>query len=161
LQKGGSENTLSREWLDIYWPEDEYAFIKLSRENKLDAFYTECEKLLKRYMEAQGLTLPNDLLHQAIHFNRQLVKQPFQLTDITMEYSFNIWEYYRSIIEGNPVDLESKPTKYVVARSESYWVTWDDWCREVVWYGNKKGAYLYGSTEINSQCAEPQPAGHY
>ena len=32
----------------------------------------------------------------------------------------------------------------------------DEWCREVVWYGNKKGAYLYGTTGPG-----PELAGHY
>ena len=32
----------------------------------------------------------------------------------------------------------------------------DDWCREVIWYGNKKGAYLYGSNIV-----EPQLSGHF
>jgi len=33
---------------------------------------------------------------------------------------------------------------------------WDDWCREVIWYGNKKGAYLYTNCTV-----EPEIAGIY
>ena len=35
-------------------------------------------------------------------------------------------------------------------------LSWEDWCREVIWYGNKKGAYLYGNRAL-----EPQLAGHF
>ena len=32
------------------------------------------------------------------------------------------------------------------------------WCREIVWWGNKKGAYLYSPT---AREITPELAGHY
>ena len=32
---------------------------------------------------------------------------------------------------------------YVVDRTKEQWNGWQEWCREVVWYANKRGAYLY------------------
>ena len=32
------------------------------------------------------------------------------------------------------------------------------WCREIVWWGNKKGAYLYAP---NATAITPELAGHY
>ena len=32
------------------------------------------------------------------------------------------------------------------------------WCREIVWWGNKKGAYLYSP---NATAITPELAGHY
>jgi hypothetical protein len=49
-----------------------------------------------------------------------------------------------------------KPTAVQIDRTRHRWSTWEDWFRQVIWYGNKKGAYLYGNNEI-----EPQMAGHY
>ena len=46
MQQGGPEYVYSKEWLGIYWPADEYAFIKLTSENKLAAFYEEAGRLL-------------------------------------------------------------------------------------------------------------------
>ena len=36
MQQGGPEYVYSQEWLGIYWPADEYMFIKLTSENKCD-----------------------------------------------------------------------------------------------------------------------------
>ena len=35
MQQGGPEYVYSKEWLGIYWPADEYVFIKLTSEDKL------------------------------------------------------------------------------------------------------------------------------
>ena len=43
-----------------------------------------------------------------------------------------------------------------VERSACRFDSWEEWCRQVIWYGNKKGAYLY-----TQQVAEPQLAGHF
>ena len=43
-----------------------------------------------------------------------------------------------------------------IRRSQAVYQAWTDWYREVIWYGNKKGAYLYGN-----EAAEPELAGHY
>jgi len=41
MQNGGPEFTRSKEWLNIWWPTDEYVLIKLCVENKLQQFYVE------------------------------------------------------------------------------------------------------------------------
>ena len=35
-------------------------------------------------------------------------------------------------------------SRHRVDRAAAVWSSWEDWMRQVVWYGNKKGAYLYG-----------------
>ena len=84
IQNGGEEFCYSKEWLGIWWPPDEYMFIKLTVEGKIDEFYKEAETILGH--------------SDAVRRNRELLKQP----------------------DG---DL-------------------DKWLKEVVWWGNKKGAYL-------------------
>jgi hypothetical protein len=84
------------------------------------------------------------------------LKQPFQTQDLDVQSNYNIWEYYRGVLRGEPVPLVEKPVTYHIDRtSQAYW-TWADFCREVIWYGNKKGAYLYTNTQV-----EPQIAGIY
>lgn len=156
IQAGGSEYQHGPEWLNIWWPVDEYMFIKLCHENLLDSFYQEAEAMLDQHLQSQDLALPADLLSQAIHLNHALIKLPFQTTNIELAQSYNLWDFYRSIVQGNDLALEQKPMKYLIDRTSQTWNTWDDWCREVVWYGNKKGAYLY-----SNQVIEPQLSGHY
>jgi len=44
IQNGGQEYVQSKEWLNIWWPADEYILIKLVVEDRLDAFYREARR---------------------------------------------------------------------------------------------------------------------
>lgn len=156
IQDGGPEYVHSKNWLNIWWPADEYMLIQLCAANQLDAFYAECEELLSRFLKEKFLKLPTELLHDAIRLNAGLMKRPFQTDDLDIELSFNIWEFYQGVLVGQKLPLECHPSRHHIDRTSVRWQTWDDWCREVVWYGNKKGAYLY-----SSRLAEPQLAGHF
>lgn len=156
IQRGGSEFCESKEWLNIWWLTDEYMLIKLCVEGKLEAFYREAERALQRFLEERKLEFPAGLLQEAIEYNRALLKLPFQTEDRTLELSCNIGEFYRSVLEGRSVSLVEKPSRVHIDRTSQSWSTWEDWFRQVIWYGNKKGAYLYGNNEI-----EPQLAGHH
>tara|TARA_B100000315_G_C14567063_1_gene583490 strand:- start:115 stop:2106 length:1992 start_codon:yes stop_codon:yes gene_type:complete len=156
IQNGGAEFCLSEAWLNIYWPADEYILIKLCVENNLQQFYDEAEAALEQYLKEYSLSLPAGLLHETIKLNRSSMKFPFQTDDLSLELSHNVWEYYQSVLRGTQISLENRPTTYHIDRTSQIWTSWDDWCREVIWYGNKKGAYLYGNNAV-----EAQLSGHY
>jgi len=156
IQNGGPEYCHSSEWLDIFWPADEYILIKLCVEGKLHDFYAEAEQLLAQLLQSKFLQLPPILLHQAIELNRRLIKLPFQSEDVEYETNYNIWEFYRSVLVSTSVPLEEKPSVNRINRSKAVYNSWTDWYREVIWYGNKKGAYLYGNDLV-----ERELAGHY
>lgn len=148
IQRGGEEFCPAPEYLNIWWPADEFIFIKLVRENKLDAFYEEAERALLTALRERLVAMPPVLLHDAIEMNRSLIKLPFQTTDLELTLSFNVWEFYRSVLRGTPIPLENEPRTYRVDRTSKTWSSWDEWCREVVWYSNKKGAYLHGHSSV-------------
>ena len=156
IRYGGPEYVPSEEWLGIWWPPDEYILIKLCVENKLSQFYQEAEQLLNDTLRDNFASLPPDLLHEAIELNQHLIKLPFQTQDLDLEFSYNLWEFYRSAVAARNILLEKKKSTYHIDRTSTAWTSWDDWCREVIWYGNKKGAYLYGGDAV-----EPQLAGHF
>jgi radical SAM superfamily enzyme YgiQ (UPF0313 family) len=156
IQGGGAEYCRSREWLNIWWPADEYAFIKLVVEDKLAAFYAEAETALNCYLAQRGVTLPQGLLDACFRLNSALIKLPFQDQDLEVDVGWNLWEHYRSVVCGSPEPLERAAKVYRVDRTSARWSTWEDWFREVVWYGNKKGAYLYPNQTVDAQLA-----GHF
>ena len=88
--------------------------------------------------------------------NHGLMKQPFQDHDLDIPLSFNIWEFYTAVLQGQRIPLEQTTGVCHIDRTSQRWLTWDDWCRDVVWYGNKKGAYLYGHRTVGRELA-----GHY
>lgn len=163
IQNGDHEFSPSKEWLGVYWPVDEYLFIKFSTEGKLPAFYAEAERQLHLFLLKKDIQIPRKLLHEAIELNRYLVKQPFIDSDIELQASYNIWEFYRAVVGGGEIPLEERDRTYKIDRSAKTWPSWDIWCREVVWYGSKAGAYLYQVSDSleRETYEELKIAGHH
>jgi len=156
VQKGGEEYCYSAEWLGIWWPADEYVLIELVSTGRLAAFYREAEGLLEEHLAATATALPAGVIHDGIELNHRLMKVPFQDTDVYVETSHNVWEFYRGVLRGASVPLAAGAHTYHVDRTTQQWHSWEQWCREVVWWGNKKGAYLYGNAAVGRQIA-----GHF
>ncbi|MEK7090107.1 MAG: radical SAM protein, partial [Patescibacteria group bacterium] len=151
IQQGGIEQCPSKEWLNIYWPPDEFIFIKLCREGKLDQFYVEAKNALFRFFASRPLVVDPQLLKEAIGFNRALVKLPFCDKDLVFESSYNLREFYQGKRAMREVELEKGSFRYSIDRASQKWWSWEDWFRYVVWYGNKRGAYLYGNQPMGSE----------
>jgi radical SAM superfamily enzyme YgiQ (UPF0313 family) len=148
LQAGGAEFHHDPELLGICWPHDEYLFIRLSRDGKLPAFYREAERLLAAPAGDRAA-----LLSDAIRLNQTLLKQPFQSEDCTVEVDHNVLELYQGVLASEKPSPRAERQRYRIDRSSATWGSWDSWCREVVWYGNKKGAYLYRALQPESRQA--------
>lgn len=156
LQLGGPEYVYSEEWLGIYWPADEYIFIKLLADGDLDAFFDEAMDLI--LAATGGGTGENaaSAIREAAKINRVLIKRPGSHDDTTVKTDRDVLAFCRGVIRGEKPVLGKRQASTRILRAAERWDDFNDWCREVVWYGNKKGAYLYG--------AEPDQtpvAGHY
>ncbi len=147
LQNGGAEFCQSREWLNLWWPADELMFIRLCTQGELDQFYAEAEHLMKRLSLDGNGEAAEGPLHDAVILNHVLLKKPFQKENAAVTLGHNIWELYTSALKGISVPLKSGNYRHIIDREASAWPSWEFWCREVVWYGNKKGAYLYRMAE--------------
>ena len=95
-------------------------------------------------------------ISDAVELNRGLLKRPGQLVDLEILSRYNIMDFYSGIITGEQVNLEERPTINLIDRSSCIYDDFQTWCREVVWWGNKKGAYLYANKTV-----EKQLAGHF
>jgi radical SAM superfamily enzyme YgiQ (UPF0313 family) len=154
IQAGGSEYIYSPSWLGIYWPADEFVFIKLTAEGRLSEFHEECGRLIRSL--APSGKAESKALDDALRLNHALVKQPGHRDDVSVVCGFDLLAFYRGVLNGERIELKEEPVTYGIKRSAEKWTDFQDWCREVVWYGNKKGAYLYGNPAI-----EVEYAGHY
>ena len=56
-------------------------------------------------------------------------------------------------LRGLPRSLDRAAVRYRIDRSSERWDDFQTWSREVVWYGNKKGAYLYGNRAVQAELA--------
>lgn len=155
IQNGGTEYIESKKWLNMWWPADELMFITLCAEDKLEEFYKEAGQVLAGYLDSINAAGYEGILKDALLLNQSLIKLPFYSGNADVELSHNIWGLYESVKKGRQAQLKKGSYRYTVDRAASGWQSWEQWCREVVWYGYKRAAYLY-----NCQNAEAlQSAG--
>ena len=158
IQEGGPEWSYSEEYMGIYWTADEYAFINLVGSNRFSAFYGETKLLLEELISGIKADSKIEILHEAINLNQNLVRQPFISSDLMVNLNFDFMAFWHDVKLGKITTLKRKKIEILIKRSLKHFDNIQDWCREVVWWGNKRGAYLYPN-EKNT--IEIQLAGHY
>ena len=167
IQEGGVEYKYSEEWLGVYWPADEYVYIRLTAEKKFDSFYEEIERLflsLSNQLNQPDGDYSIEALQDAITLNRALVNQPYFNSDIQVNLKFNIIDFWQGITEGQPVPLQKGMYFHEIKRTLHDYSDFQLWCKEVVWWGNKKGAYLYPlriKKSLENNVLGNELAGHY
>lgn len=109
----------------------------------MDAFYNEAEARLLSLAEKHAEEVEPSVISDAVRLNRALLKQPFLNEDIWVTSNYNIWEIYQAALRGEKVVLKTGEFDYEIDRTTQHWGSWEDWCREVIWYGNKRGDYIY------------------
>ncbi len=158
IQKGGSEYVFSKEYLNIYWPADEFIFVKLTAEGKFDAFYAEAGRLLSETVATRHAGLAMDVIEDAIKLNHALVHQPFARTNLKVAVRYDLLDYWHKVRTGEQAVLREQPMLVEIDRTSRPFDDFQKWCREIVWWGNKKGAYLHSPT---AREITPELAGHY
>lgn len=149
IQAGDTEYCHLPEPLSIFWPADEFVLIKLIREKQIDDFYVEAGMLLKEIAGNQP-SGADEIIGDAVRLNQALLKRPFQKSNKKITLSHNIWEYYQGCKRGEPIELSPGNFGYGIDRISAKWDDWESYCREVMWYGNKKGAYLYSNVKTRA-----------
>ena len=129
-----------------------YVFIDLMREDKLESFYEEARSLLLSYLKRNGSIKPytEQMVTDSIVLNKKLLKRPFVSANETLSLELNVWDYYRAIVERKDISLENNGYGYHINSGYDSWPTWEDWYREVAWFGNRSGAYLYNVIETTN-----------
>lgn len=143
IQQGGSEYVYSEEWLNIGWPADEYLLIHLSATEQLDAYYQEAFQILRLLLTEHEKHYDESLVGDALKLNKAMLKQPFKKSNVKVDCDYDVLSIYNSYISGESASINRENVVYTVNRESDQWESWDDWCKYVIWYGNKKGAYLY------------------
>ena len=154
MQNGGPEFMSSKKWLNIWWPPDELAFIKAVTEDRLDDFYVDAKDILYRvFKEKTRLRKKNydQIISEAISLNKSLIKLPNQTEDESVTLNTNIFEVYNQTLLGKKCSLKKGKFTYFIDKTTDTWNSWLDWAEKVVWWSNKKGAYLYDCVLVKSK----------
>src|SRR5262249_40101803 len=79
LLDGGPQYVPSSEWLNLWWPADQYALINLAHGKLLDAFYAEARIVLTHCLDDAGSDIDPILIDDALRLNRAMFALPFEL----------------------------------------------------------------------------------
>mgnify|MGYP001574334913 FL=1 len=146
IQRGEVKDCTGPDRLDIWWRADEFVFINLVRDGKIDDFYNEAEAVMLEFLDGKHPNIKN-ILQEVILLNKCLIKQLFFKDDAVVVLSHNVLEFVESVKVLEKIELKNESCIYRINRTSESWVDWNDWMKEVVWYGNKKGAYLYNNVK--------------
>jgi tRNA A37 methylthiotransferase MiaB len=148
LQEKLSENFLYTEemkkWGGIYWPPEEYAFIKIIYEFGLEKFYEEAKNILMQDLNETE----KEIIEESFELNKRLIVMPFMKKDFIYKMKYNIADFYNSILNEEEIKIIEKNTSIKIKASERYFDSWDRWSKELVWYNYRKGNYLYSYEEL-------------
>ncbi len=155
IQAGGEEFCHSSDWLDMWWPTDEYVLIRLVASGSLAAFYEEAADAFVDVLRKKGMSQYEAVIREAVALNQTMFKLPGVLENREFVSRFNTLELYEKALRGEALEVNEKASVFMVERESDRQESLTDWARHVIWYGSKRGAYLYGTTGAF------QPAGHF
>ncbi|MBI1776511.1 MAG: hypothetical protein HYR63_14290 [Proteobacteria bacterium] len=85
-----------------------------------------------------------------------MLSQPQQYDDCTLSLNYDTWRFYRGVLNGQREPLTAGEVSYRIERSKESYEDLATWCREVVWYGHRRGAYYHSNRPVAVELA-----GHY
>ena len=128
--------------------------LELIRKGQLDKFYQEAESILLGIAGTEQFS--KTLVSESVLYNKNRLKIPGKQHDLKLELTLDIDRMYQEALLGNKIPISSGGYSYGIKRAESQKVNPVNWAREVIWYGHRNGAYLYGTESM-----ELDIAGHY
>jgi radical SAM superfamily enzyme YgiQ (UPF0313 family) len=141
LQNGKPSVIASPSCLNQWWSPDTYALVSLASQAKWTTFFEEAEQILQRFAG-------DKLLSQCIRLNRELFKRPRVFTDVCVNVSANLLEYYETVLSGKSVALDRSPVTYRVDRTGAVWPREDDWYRFIDEAQGDPARYLYRAVAV-------------
>jgi hypothetical protein len=151
VQQGGLEYVPSPEWLDLCWPADQYALIRLATSWKTEDFYQEAEQILVELLARHAPGADPAPLREAVDLNRLLFRLPFEIDDLEIELRHNALEAYRGALLGERVPRQEGRVRHDICRTRPSWLSWEDWLEHLIFCQNQKATYLYPAETVREE----------
>ena len=151
ILKGNAEFIYSDKWLQIYWPPGEFTIIKLFSENKIEDFYKEASKALIELMNDKKYDL---IIEEATMFNFHLLRKPMINSNLNFTLHYNIHEFYFNALNGKNTSINPGEYNLRIERTKDQVMDWQEWARKVLWYGHRRGNYLYEFVPLSKNLEE-------
>lgn len=136
LKKESNLSFSDKRFGNIYWDFDEGLFLCCAAE--LDAFYEEIKNYLQEYFEDEFL------FKDLFRYQKEIIALPSRKEkELITEYDWH--SYFERLFDETITVPEKKTTKTIVGHSGTE--TWEDYAREVVWYGKRSDKMIKTKTE--------------
>jgi radical SAM superfamily enzyme YgiQ (UPF0313 family) len=140
LQGTGNEFIHSYDFLDVYWPPEELAFIKLVNQGEIAAFYVEAKKILLRAVSFKHP--PVEIIESSTDLNEFSLKLPGAILNHKIKLPIDVLALINSIKRNETSHVEFEDTEVRIDDKNKIFNTFEQWAREVVWYESRRGNYL-------------------
>ena len=148
LFKEKYENSLSGNWNyydekfgNVTWFFEEGAFIEIA--SNYNEYLEELLAFLKKY------DFSEDVFEEILKYQKLLLRKPFENGD-EKEFKYDFHTFFNGIIKGNEGDLVKSKIKIKVTPKNIYNEV-SRYAKEVVWFGRRRGATIYGNDEITCE----------
>ncbi len=143
IQGGGTEYCFSEKFLNSYWKSDELMFMNVVAAGNIHNYYAEAKQILQSFLEKGADKKALEIIDDAIELNKALLKMPNNRVCELIPSRYNILSWYKKALFGEEESLGEGDVLYEIDKTLLFWNDIQDWSREVVWYGNRTGAYLH------------------
>ena len=149
IQQGDIEYLADQDWLQVWWPAHQHVLIKLQEGGLIDALFAELEQVVAELLRTKCIDHDPLLVHEGIEFNKAMYRLPGLSTDLKLNLSHNILEFYQAVLLGQPAPLENHLVyRYNINRRWFQSPDLDDWCEHLIESHNRKSLHLYPAVRV-------------
>ncbi len=152
IQQGAVEYIAEPRWGNILWPGDQYLYLRLVTEARLEAFYAEARGAL-------GALLPDDpeeqtILDEAFTLNGELLRLPGRRRDARLVLSHDLLGFWQAGQRGESLALDERLCVYRIRHSERRFESLSAWAEFLTWcQGRDKREYLAPAARLQAPLA--------
>jgi hypothetical protein len=133
--------------VDVFWPADEFAFIDLVRSRKLKLFLEEQLKIFQDLVpqgaeyEAGGVLFEKRDLLVSVNLSEQLLRLPGRKWESNSFHHQDLTKFAVLFTQVTTGTTKCSARSQDSLELEDFTGDFDEWMRDVVWYGHRSGSY--------------------
>lgn len=134
----GDWNYYDEKFGNVTWFFEEGAFLEIV--NCYDEYFKELSEFLNTF------EFNADFFGELARYQKELIRKPADRKR-QVEFGYNFYNYFNNITVGNGATLEKLDSKLIIAPKTEY-DSLSDYAKETVWFGRRRGATIFGNSEI-------------
>jgi hypothetical protein len=152
IQQGEIEYIAEPRWGNILWPGDQYLYLRLVADARLEQFYEEAQRALAALLPDDGEE--ETILEEAFTLNGELLRLPGRNRDARLVLSHDLLGYWQAGQHGEEFSLEEQLLVYRVRHSERRFDSLAEWAEFLTWcQGRDKREYLASAAPLRPALA--------